>query len=1170
MPSMKFDIRSLSLIAAVATAYFLAGELAIALSPEVSGGVPRLIMWPAGGIALAAIWRFGLPALIGSAIGAWLGGLLISGNIWLAALGAAATLTPIYAVVRWLKNQGISDLFDSPRNVARFTFYCGTFATGASSGAWLLAATALTSTTTPTVWLNVWLNWFAASMLGVFLTAPPLLAIRDWLALTRRQWLELAIIFSSMAITCWYLFGVLHERFDTQLAMMSMPLLLMMALRFNFGVVATMTLCQALIAALVAKLNLVAGDLDHSIHTTYRLVQLFCVALGLSNLAIGAGLAAIRGTFDLLRRSEMQFRAMFEQAGVGLMLTDIANGERLVNQKLCDMLGYRAEELPIPSLSAVSHPEDAAVTDQLADRLLSGEIGIAHQEKRYFHKDQSTVWASVTMSILRTDDKAQQFFVGVFKDITESKRIEAQLRGQSNILRELMAGAPLQTLLEQIALLTEELWPRSRAVICTADYDKQVLHFGAAPSLTEAQIDRTYLIPIVDSVGVIATAAARRQITICTDTSTDPLWKTLRAYTRARPWLRAAWSVPCNSNEELPVGVVSLYFDHPRAPTEQDIDLLETVGSLTAIVIQRHRDARELFTSEQRLRLMFDQAAIGVVLAAADGSSLQINQKYLDIVGYSYEELRDSQFRIVMPPEDQDRIERDGQRLAAGEINQYQAERRYIRKDGCEIWCNVTTSAVYDETGAIGFYIGLLEDITERKVADAEIERLALFDVLTGLPNRRLFGDRLQTALATARRSSQMGALIYIDLDNFKQLNDSRGHAAGDDLLQQIAVRLKQQLREEDTVARLGGDEFVVLMQNIGDDLDYCTRAVTHIAQKICARLAEPYRLQSGFEHLTTASIGITLFPKGDEVADDLMKQADIAMYRVKAEQRNSFRFYAPEMHAAAEQRIALERDFRETLQRDGFEVFLQPQYDAERHIIGSEALLRWRRANNQFVSPLEFIPLAEQTGLIVPLGEWVLREVAQIIRQCELHGYDLTISVNVSPRQFQEPNFVERVRDILWEAGADAGRLIVEITEGIVMSDFDDARKKMFALKKLGVRLSIDDFGTGHSSLAYLKRLPLHELKIDREFIKDLPHDANDVALVEAILAVTRHLQLEVVAEGVETIEQFAFLAQRQCQRFQGFYLARPQPVADYFTLIAEHCADESDSSDDLQKIAD
>ena len=291
-----------------------------------------------------------------------------------------------------------------------------------------------------------------------------------------------------------------------------------------------------------------------------------------------------------------------------------------------------------------------------------------------------------------------------------------------------------------------------------------------------------------------------------------------------------------------------------------------------------------------------------------------------------------------------------------------------------------------------------------------------------------------------------MGALIYIDLDNFKQLNDSRGHAAGDNLLQQIGLRLKQQLREEDTVARLGGDEFVVLMQNLGDDLDSCTRAVTHIAQKIRARLAEPYRLQSGIEHLTTASIGITLFPKGDEVADDLMKQADIAMYRVKAEQRNSFRFYAPEMHAAAEHRIALERDFRETLQRDGFEVFLQPQYDAERHIIGSEALLRWRRADNQFVSPLEFIPLAEQTGLIVPLGEWVLREVAQIIRQCELLGYDLTISVNVSPRQFQEADFVERVRDILWEAGADAGRLIIEITEGIVMTDFDDARKKMVA----------------------------------------------------------------------------------------------------------------------------
>jgi diguanylate cyclase (GGDEF)-like protein/PAS domain S-box-containing protein len=1155
----KSSIPAFAIILGVVAVYLAAAALGLSFSPAVDDRIV-IAVWLPGGVAFAAIWCFGRIGTLATIIGAVLHTSYFGGSIWHGIWGATTIVLPVHLSIYWLQRSGVQDLFGSPRAVGLFTLYCGTIAAGLSTLMWVIPA-ALGYFSSPTPLPNLALNWYGATMLGICLVAPPLVCWRDWRALTRRQWIEVAALNLLVIGMCWYLFGVKRLPWSTPLAMQAMPFILAMALRYNFGVVASMTMLQALITLLAAYSGLMPGDA----RSTYSFLQLFLTALALSMLGMGAGRAAITQAFQRLTRSEAQFRAMFEQAAIGLMMRDTVTGERRVNQKLCDMLGYPEDELPYPTLSAISLPDEMQLTEELTAQLVRGDIQNAHQQKRYIRKDGSTIWASLTMSMLRGDGDEPRLFFAVFEDISERKRIEAQIHGQSSVLRALTLGTPLPELLEQIALLADELWPDSRCAIFTADNDKNALFFAAGPHLPQWTPDPAQPIPIADGMASTPTAAARREMVISSDTALDPRWATHPGVS-TETWQRAAWAMPCSSNDGQLLGVATLYFDHPCEPNAQDRELLETIAWLTAIVVQRHRDARDLFTSEQRLRSLFEQNAIGVVLTTADGSSMQVNQKYLDIVGYSHEELVSSQFKIFVPPEDLEQVDADIQRLVNREADHYQVERRYIRKGGQEIWCNVTTTVVCNEAGDITLFIGLAEDITERKLAEAEVERLALFDVLTGLPNRRLFGDRLQTALATARRSGQIGALIYIDLDNFKQLNDARGHSAGDELLQQIATRLRQQLREEDSVARLGGDEFVVLLQNIDSNADEASRAVSVLAQKLRSALAVPYILQSGFEHIATASIGITLFPKGDESADDLMKQADFAMYRVKAEQRNAFRFYAPEMRDAADRRIALEHDFRHALQHDGFELYLQPQYDAQQVIIGSEALLRWQRSENQFVSPMEFIPLAEQTGLIVPLGEWVLAEVAKIIHRSELQGYELSISVNVSPRQFQEADFVDRVRDILWEHGADAGRLIIEITEGSVMADFEDARTKMIALKKLGIRLSIDDFGTGHSSLAYLKRLPLHELKIDREFVNDLPHDANDVALVEAILAVTRHLQLEVVAEGVETAGQFEFLAERQCHRFQGFFLAQPQPVNDYLALLAETFPPPPENPDDSE----
>ncbi|MDB6062327.1 MAG: hypothetical protein JWM78_2430 [Verrucomicrobiaceae bacterium] len=592
-----------------------------------------------------------------------------------------------------------------------------------------------------------------------------------------------------------------------------------------------------------------------------------------------------------------------------------------------------------------------------------------------------------------------------------------------------------------------------------------------------------------------------------------------------------------------------------RTQEEQFFYLLSFLAMLALINIvmcsvlaTARRTFARLTASEEHFRAVFEQAAVGIVIRDMHPERHVVNRTLANMLGYSEAELKLLNERDLVLPSDLEISEKHAEQLFSGTCNSLYYELRYRHRDGHTLWIAVTLSLVRSTLNNADFVVGLFQDVTARKTAEADAERLALYDYLTGLPNRRLFGDRLNNAVLSARRSGNYGALIYVDLDNFKNLNDAHGHSAGDDMLTMVAARLQKTLREEDTIARLGGDEFVILLQNVSASLDTATDAVWLIAQKILQSFHEPFTLASNIEFFVTASIGVTLFPKAHETAEELLKEADIAMYRVKDEQRNAIRFYAPEMKEEANLRVSLERDLRHALQREEFKLFLQPQFDAERHMVGAEVLLRWSQRDGKMISPVTFIPVAEETGLIVPLGEWVLSGAAKMIRQLELVSQDISLSVNVSPRQFQEANFVERVRTLLWENGADPGRLILEITEGLVVADFDDAHTKISQLKGMGIRLSIDDFGTGHSSLAYLKRLPLHELKIDRAFIKDLPHDRNDAALVEAILAMSGHLQLEVVAEGVETAEQFEFLKQRGCHRYQGFYFGHAQTPETYF----------------------
>ncbi|UGQ46903.1 putative bifunctional diguanylate cyclase/phosphodiesterase [Massilia endophytica] len=444
----------------------------------------------------------------------------------------------------------------------------------------------------------------------------------------------------------------------------------------------------------------------------------------------------------------------------------------------------------------------------------------------------------------------------------------------------------------------------------------------------------------------------------------------------------------------------------------------------------------------------------------------------------------------------------------------------------------------------------LLATIQERDRSAEDIHQLAFYDHLTGLPNRRLLLDRIAGLLASSARNATLSAVLFIDLDRFKYINDARGHATGDALLKSAATRLLALVRKTDTVARIGGDEFVVLLAHVGANIEGATSTALRVAENVRRTLAEEFEID-GHAYTSSASIGVSLLPKEGQTADDLLREADTAMYRAKSLGRNSIAFFEDAMQADVERRLTMESQLATALDQGQLQMHFQPQFDSQGKATGAELLMRWPQADGSMVPPSVFIPLAEESGLIVRLGLWALREACHALRELAHGGHVLPLSVNVSPTQFRQPDFVQTVRQVLEETGAPAHLLILEVTEGLLVEKLDETIARMRELNAMGLRFSIDDFGTGYSSLAYLKKMPLYELKIDRSFIMDTPEDANDTAIVQSILAMAGHLGLRVVAEGVESREQSAFLSSHRCDAMQGYLFARPAPLAALLALL-------------------
>ncbi|PKO88397.1 MAG: GGDEF domain-containing protein [Betaproteobacteria bacterium HGW-Betaproteobacteria-10] len=563
------------------------------------------------------------------------------------------------------------------------------------------------------------------------------------------------------------------------------------------------------------------------------------------------------------------------------------------------------------------------------------------------------------------------------------------------------------------------------------------------------------------------------------------------------------------------------------------------------LIIGRNITTQQQAEAELRVAATAFETQVGMTITDPDQIILRINRAFTEITGYSADEVI-GQTPHLLSSGLHDEAFYDAMWQSIKLTGAWQGEILNRRKNS-EVYPEwLTITAVKNAAAETTHYVATFTDMSAHKAAEAEINELAFFDRLTGLPNRRLFLDRLQQSMAASGRKKSHGALLFIDLDHFKNINDTLGHDIGDSLLRQVAERLTTCIREGDSVARLGGDEFVVLLESLSENVQTAANQAKTVGEKILGTLNQTYLLGDGPQH-STPSIGVALFVDHQENIDDLLKRADLAMYEAKSAGRNTLRFFEPEMQASALARAALELGLREALTENQFVLHYQAQVTDDRHIVGAEALIRWIHPQRGTVPPDEFIPVAEETGLILPLGRWVLETAcAQLANWATQPAMaHLTLAVNVSAREFHQNNFIDQVLAALEQTGANPQRLKLELTESLLVADIESVIAKMSALKLIGVTFSLDDFGTGYSSLAYLSRLPLDQLKIDRSFVGEIEKNDNAVAICAATISLAHSLRLKVVAEGVETEAQRYFLnTVHHCDYIQGYLFGRPLPL--------------------------
>ncbi len=792
-------------------------------------------------------------------------------------------------------------------------------------------------------------------------------------------------------------------------------------------------------------------------------------------------------------------RMIIKTAQEGFWRADLQGRLIEVNQAYADVIGYTREELVGMHISRISLCNDTPekVRAMIARIVESGHVSFETQHRR---KDGGVVdfETSVTYS---EEDRA---LFGFLHDITERKLAEQRLQDQQARVNGLIDAA--------------------MDAIVSTDEQQHILIFnhGAEQMFGYRAADM-----IGKSVELLMPERYRENHAALVD-------EFGRTGITTRSMSQPGQSYGLRANGE-------------EFPFEASISRVSVAGGIVYTAILRDTTLRKQVETELRIAAAAFESQEGMLITDAKGVILRVNKAFTETTGYTAEEVIGQTPRLLKSG----RHEPDFYRAMWETINRtgsWQGE-VWDRKKSGEIYPKwLTISAVKGEDGEITHYVGSHVDITERKAAEDEVRSLAFYDPLTRLPNRRLLLDRLDHALASSGRSGREGALLFIDLDNFKTLNDTLGHDFGDLLLQQVAARLQGCVREGDTVARLGGDEFVVMLEDLSAEAAAAAAQTEAIGEKILVSLNRPYQLDT-HEYRSTPSIGATLFNDHEKAIDELLKQADIAMYQSKKAGRNTLRFFDPMMQDSVNVRAALEGELRKALENRQFHLYYQVQVDDEHRALGAEALIRWIHPEYGLVSPASFIPLAEETGLILPIGQWVLESAcAQLaVWRNSARTRELVLAVNVSSKQFRQADFVSQVQDAVSRHGINPARLKLELTESLLLDDVEHTVAIMSTLKQTGVMFSLDDFGTGYSSLQYLKRLSIDQIKIDQSFVRDLATDSSDRAIVRTIISMAEGLNMAVIAEGVETEDQRQFLRNAGCFQYQGYLFGKPVPIDQF-----------------------
>jgi len=727
----------------------------------------------------------------------------------------------------------------------------------------------------------------------------------------------------------------------------------------------------------------------------------------------------------------------------------------------------------------------------------------------------------------------------------EQKKSEKYEYLRNIIFEQLASDEPLPNILKVIVRGIEKLNPEMTCTVMLLDTESKFFSKCIAcnlPIFFRTAISR---VEIGIGVGSCSAAVFSGERVVVDDIATHPYWVTLKDLA-AQARFGACCSQPIRSSSGELLGTFAIYHHEPREHNKSDLNILEQSARLAGIAIER-----KMIEQNLQIAAIAFESQEGMLVTDANRVILRVNSAFSQITGYSEDEIIGKHPGMLSSGRhDMDFYASMWESIV--NTGSWEGDVWNRRKNGEVYPAHLTFTAVKGRDGTIVNYVATLVDITSRKSAEEEIQHLAYYDSLTGLPNRRLLMDRLSQALVTSARAKGGGAILFLDLDHFKTLNDTLGHDVGDLLLKQVSERLTSCVREGDTVARIGGDEFVIMLEGLSESIFEAARQAELICEKILNALNQPYQLNS-YEYHSTTSIGATLFSGHEIESDELLKQADIAMYQSKTAGRNAIRFFDPVMQEVINNRALLERELHKAFDNDQFQLHYQLQVNNLGHALGAEALIRWMHPERGMVLPFHFISLAEEIGLILPIGKWVIETACSQLSVWQQSKFtkDIVLSINVSAKQFRQADFAEQIQDAVSRHGINPSLLKLELTESLLLEDVEEIIATMTTLRETGVQFSLDDFGTGYSSLMYLKRLPLNQLKIDQSFVRDLITDVSDQAIVHTIIAMAKSLSLDIIAEGVETEEQLQFLLNKGCTCYQGYLFGRPLPIQQFEDLL-------------------